>query len=150
MPSPDLGGKGPGVRTDGGGIRRDGEAAPAKLAGRRVLVVEDDWLLASEIARILEAANFVVIGPAPTVALALAHIESGQPLDAALLDINLQGQLSYGVADLLRRRGVRFVFVTGYPETMVPRRFSDIPLYEKPFEPRRVLRGLLADDAEPA
>lgn len=138
------------MRTDGGGIRRDGEAALAGLAGRRVLVVEDDWLSASEIARVLEAENCVVIGPAPTVALALAHVESGAALDAALLDINLQGQLSYEVADLLLARGVRFAFVTGYPKTILPRRFSNVPLYEKPFEPRRVLSGLLADDAEPA
>ncbi len=149
MPSPDLGGKGPGVRTDVGGIGQYGVAL-AGLVGRRVLVVEDDWLLASEVARVLEAANCVVIGPAPTVALALTHIESEPALDAALLDINLQGQLSYEVADLLRARGVRFAFVTGYPKTMLPRRFSDVPLYEKPFEPRRVLSGLLADDAEPA
>ena len=138
------------MRTNGGGIRQDGDAAPAGLVGRRVLVVEDDWLLASEIARVLEAANCVVIGPAPTVALALALVEGDPALDAALLDINLQGQLSYEVADLLLAQGVRFAFVTGYPKTMLPRRFSDVPLYEKPFEPRRVLSGLLADDAEPA
>lgn len=149
MPPPDLGGKGPGVRTDRGGIQ-DEEAALAGLVGRRVLVVEDDWLLASEITRVLEAANCVVIGPAPTVAQALAHVEDAPALDAALLDINLQGQLSYEVADLLLARGVRFAFVTGYPKTMLPRRFSDVPLYEKPFEPRRVLSGLLAGDAEPA
>ncbi|MBA4010973.1 MAG: hypothetical protein C0481_03830 [Phenylobacterium sp.] len=120
------------------------------MAGRRVLVVEDDWLLASEIVRVLEAARCVVIGPAPSVPLALAHVESGQAIDAALLDINLQGQLSYEVADLLLARGVRFAFVTGYPKTMLPRRFGEVPLYEKPFEPRRVLGGLLADDAETA
>ncbi len=150
MPASDFGGKGPGVRTDGGGIGQYGDAAPAGLVGRRVLVVEDDWLLASEIANVLEAANCMVIGPAPTVAMALALVEGDPALDAALLDINLQGQVSYEVADLLRARGVRFAFVTGYPKTMLPRRFSDVPLYEKPFEPGRVLSGLLADDAEPA
>ena len=150
MPRSGLGGKGPDVCTDGGGIWRTRQAALAGLAGRRVLVVEDDWLLASEIVRLLESANCRVIGPAPTVALALAHIEGGQPFDAALLDINLQGELSYEVADVLLARGVRLAFVTGYPKTVLPRRFDGIPLYEKPFEPHRVLSGLLADDAEPA
>ena len=57
---------------------------------------------------------------------------------------------SDGKRHVLLARGVRLAFVTGYPKTVLPRRFDGIPLYEKPFEPHRVLSGLLADDAEPA
>jgi DNA-binding response OmpR family regulator len=85
------------------------------LAGRRVLVVEDEWLIAAEIGRALEAAGAVVLGPALSVGEALALLRDGAPPpDAALLDVNLRGEPVTPVALALAGRGVPFALVTAY------------------------------------
>jgi CheY-like chemotaxis protein len=94
-----------------------GGIAPATggLAGRRVLLVEDELLVAMEMEEALRGLGCEVLGPAATVeeALRLAQVDAGR-IDAAVLDVNLAGRPSFPVADLLAGRGVPVVFATGY------------------------------------
>jgi DNA-binding NarL/FixJ family response regulator len=90
---------------------------PGTLRERRVLLAEDELLVAMELEAMLRDLGCEVIGPAATVdeALHLARAEAG-PLDAAVLDINLAGQASFPVADLLAGRNVPVVFATGHSD----------------------------------
>ncbi len=77
---------------------------PEAAAGKKVLVAEDDYFIAKGLVRHLAQAGAAVVGPVPTVADALAAVEGGG-IDAAVLDINLRGDLVYPVADALLARG---------------------------------------------
>ena len=79
----------------------------------RILVVEDEFLVADHIAATLEELGYAVVGPVATVAEALAIIAS-DPIDGALLDANLNGDSSAPIADMLNARAVPFVVCTGY------------------------------------
>ena len=117
-------------------------AARSTLAGRRLLVVEDDYLIATDLARTFEAAGAEVVGPAATLDDALDLVEDTTHLDGAVLDINLHGEMAYAVADALLARGVPFVFATGYDEGSIPPRFAHATRCEKPVEPERIARAL--------
>src|SRR5438309_716085 len=81
--------------------------------GRRFLVVEDEYVIAADLAVCLQALGIEVAGPAASVAEALTLLESdGDRLDGAVLDINLGNERVYPVADVLRGRGIPFVFTT--------------------------------------
>lgn len=112
-----------------------------KLSGRRVMVVEDEYFLADELARALRAAGAAVLGPAPSVDAALALVGDGAP-DAAVVDVNLGGELAYPVADALLARGVPILFTTGYDRDSLPERLLAVPRLEKPVETKAVLREL--------
>jgi two-component SAPR family response regulator len=85
----------------------------AELSGRRILVVEDEFLLAMELEALLERRGCTVLGPVPSVGQALALLD-GEPPDVALLDVNLKGERATPVAAALIDRGVPFVLITGY------------------------------------
>src|SRR5688500_8003036 len=89
------------------------ELEPDSLRDRRLLVVEDDYAIASDLEEALEAHGAHVIGPAGTVADALELIAAQAEIDGAVLDIDLHGERAYPVADALRGRGVPFIFATG-------------------------------------
>jgi DNA-binding response OmpR family regulator len=116
-------------------------AAGASLAGRRVLVVEDEYLLADDMAQALRKLGAEVVGPVPTTDKALALLDS-EPIDGAVLDINLRGQMAFPVADVLRERGVPFVFATGYDQATVPSAYDGVPRWEKPFNTQDLVRAL--------
>jgi PAS domain S-box-containing protein len=117
--------------------------AGAALAGSRVLVAEDETLLTMVIESALSEAGAELIGPAGTLAEAVS-LARAEPLDAAVLDVNLDGEAVFPVADLLRERGVPFVFATGYAADMaIPARHRDIPRLPKPYRGDR-LRQVLA------
>ena len=98
----------------------------------RILVVEDEYFLADDMRETLSEAGAEVLGPVPSVAEARALVEADARIDAAVLDINLQGEEVFPVADLLRLRGVPFVFATGYDGWAIPERFADTSRLEKP------------------
>ncbi len=102
------------------------------LRGRRVLVVEDEMMIAMLAQDMLEEFECVVVGPAHTVdsALTLAH---GDGIDIALLDVNLSGQPVHQVADALRDKGVPMVFSTGYGEQGLRPQDRGSPVLQKPF-----------------
>jgi len=113
---------------------------------RRVLVVEDEYFLADDMAQALRKLGAEVVGPVPTREAALALVAEKR-VDAAVLDINLKGQTIFPVADALTAQGVPFVFATGYDETAVPPPYRSVPRWEKPFDPdalARALPGLMA------
>jgi DNA-binding NtrC family response regulator len=113
------------------------------LRGRRLLVVEDDYDIASDIARVLEDADAVVVGPAGRVEDALELVESeATRLDAASLDINLHDEKVYPVADALAARGVPFVFMTGYDAHVIPEPYAGVLRLEKPVDRTQLARAL--------
>lgn len=102
------------------------------LRNCRVLVVEDEYLLADELQRELKRAGAVVLGPVPSVDLALNLLAREAVVDGAVLDVNLGGEHVYPVADALTDRAIPFVFVTGYDAQALPPRFAQSPRCEKP------------------
>ncbi|MGK6321853.1 response regulator [Sphingomonas sp. DT-51] len=116
-------------------------AEPA-LRECRVLVVEDEYLLADELTTALEEAGAVVIGPIGDLADAIALIQRGERIDAAILDVNLGGEMIFPAADLLIESGVPIVLTTGYDKSALPSRFSGVPLCEKPFAGRRLVQAV--------
>ncbi len=112
------------------------------VRGRRILVVEDEYVLAQDLRLELEDAGAEVLGPAPSVAEALALLAREAPPDAAILDVNLGGELVFPVAEALRERGVPFMFATGYDRSSLPPAYADVPRCEKPFDVGRCLRAL--------
>ena len=134
------------VPADGAGPSppRTSPAQPAgRIRGRRVLVVEDEPLVAMDLEASLEAAGCEVVGPAPSVARALALIAEAE-LDAAVIDANLGGDPVDAVADALVAHGVPFAFSTGYGREALPARHREKPVLTKPFPPSRLL-AVIAD-----
>ena len=114
-------------------------AQTAPLRARRVMIVEDEALVALVLADQLADMGLSVVGPCSSVAEAKLVADKGD-FEAAILDVNLGGELVYPVADLLSSRGIPFVFVTGYGRESIDRRFASTPVLEKPVE-----RELLED-----
>jgi len=115
------------VETNGAGIGLEHMKKP------RVLLVEDEALVAMMIQETLIDFGFQVVGPVSTASEALAAARNSN-FDAAVLDINLGDGLVYTVAEILGKRGVPFVFVTGYDADSVDPRFSGVPVLQKPIE----------------
>ena len=119
------------------------------LDGRRMLVVEDDYLIASTLVRALEDHGAEVVGPAASVQEALELMAAEARLDAAVLDINLAGDRVYKVADALRARSVPFAFATGYDDWIIPDAYAGVPRMEKPVDTRDVVRVLAGQVGRP-
>ena len=109
------------------------------LAGLTLLVVEDDYLVAKEVASVLQEHGANVLGPVPDAARARALVGPGVP-DCALLDINLKGQMVFDLADELVERGVPLVFTTGYDASFLPVHLRLMPCLRKPIDPRELVR----------
>jgi len=99
----------------------------------RVLLVEDEMLVAWLLEDMLAELGCAVVGPASSVKQALAMIDF-EAIDAAVLDVNLNGQMSYSVADALAARGVPFVFSTGYDKDTLLDRYRTFPVLQKPIQ----------------
>lgn len=116
-------------------------AAGGALQGLRVLVVEDDYFIASEICTALKRAGAAIIGPAPDLETGLATIRR-ELLDCAVLDINLHGQLAFQIAAELRARGIPSIFATGYDDSVIPESLADAVRLEKPIDLAALLRAV--------
>jgi CheY-like chemotaxis protein len=118
--------------------------APSRgtLANRRVLVAEDEYFIARDIARALHALGAEVVGPVPSRDEVEAFLATGERLDAAILDINLNGEMVFPVMEALRTRRIPVVFATGYDQATVPARYQDIPRWQKPFDPQALVQAL--------
>jgi DNA-binding NtrC family response regulator len=101
------------------------------FSNRRVLLVEDEMLVAWLIEDMLADLGCSVIGPASSVNQALAMIDA-EVIDAAVLDLNLNGRMSYPVADALAAHGVPFVISTGYDKDTLPDDYRACPVLQKP------------------
>jgi DNA-binding LytR/AlgR family response regulator len=114
------------------------------LSGHRLLVVEDDYLIAADMVFELEQMGATIVGPVATVAEALRLVNSGaERLDGAILDVNLRDERVYPVADALADLGVRFVFTTGYDAALIAAPYADIGRCEKPVDARQLARLLV-------
>jgi DNA-binding response OmpR family regulator len=104
----------------------------ASLAGKRVLIVEDEPLVAFLIEEYLADAGCEPVGPFDSVAKALKSVRS-ETFDLAILDINLGGEKSYPIADALIQQGTPFLFLSGYGDTGLPPGHSGVKICSKPF-----------------
>ena len=110
----------------------------SELRGRRVLVVEDELLVAMMLEELLRKAGCVVLGPIPRVEMAVPAARE-EAIDIALLDVNLAGERVYPVAEALIERDVPFVFMTGYGREGLAEEYADRPAIAKPFKTAAVL-----------
>jgi PAS domain S-box-containing protein len=106
-------------------------AATTDLRAHRIMVVEDEALIAMVLVDHLQEIGLSAVGPFSRVADALKVEEE---LDAAILDVNLGGESVYPVADMLHARGIPFVFMTGYGSASIDSRFAMVPVLQKPIE----------------
>jgi DNA-binding response OmpR family regulator len=114
------------------------EPADDDLRGRRVLIVEDDMLIAIMIEDMLLDLGCAALGPINTLPGALALATEEASIDLAILDIDLNGVPVFPVADVLQARGVPVVFSTGYGDTELPFRHRDCKVLHKPFRARNL------------
>lgn len=112
-----------------------------ELRGHRIMVVEDDALVALDLETMLLMAGCEVVGPLARLDQALTAALSAE-FDGALLDIHLRGMLVYPVADVLVSRRIPFMFLSGYSYRDLPERFSDRPISTKPYVARTLLLKL--------
>lgn len=129
---------------------KDKAAAESRflMAGNRILVVEDEALVALAVAEAINELGFSVVGPFSNVTSAMPAIEQSDA-DAAILDVNLGGELVYPLAEMLTMRGVPFVFVTGYGAESIDRQFSHVPILQKPIERQMLQRYFGTTDTVP-
>lgn len=113
------------------------------LAGRHLMVVEDEYFLADDLASKFRAEGALIVGPVASVDDALGLLNGDERIDCAVLDINLQGEQVFPIADLLAERAVPFVFTTGYDASAIPERFAAISRCEKPVDAAKVVKALL-------
>src|SRR5215831_14237462 len=124
--------------------RRAWQAAPrlgkrrVSHAGRRVLIVEDEAMIAGLIEVILREVEWSVVGPVATLERALATIER-ERLDAALLDVRINGHDAFAAADVLMRRRIPFIFVSGFTRRQMPPAYQHCAYIAKPFTPDAIL-----------
>ena|SRR5690348_12824964 len=118
------------------------------LRGLRVLVIEDDYLVAQMLVGLLEDAGAQVTGPIGWMDEALTFVaDPTHRFDLAIIDINLHGLKSYPVADALAARSIRFAFASGYDGDAIDEPYRRYPRCEKPYNQTAlvdVLRGLLS------
>jgi two-component sensor histidine kinase len=139
-------------------ISRDSDLQPANLRRRpnrsendasqaaapamsRIMVVEDEALVGLMMMDIVKELGFSACGPFASVAEATAAAKNGD-CEAAVLDVNLNGELVYPVADMLAENGVPFIFVTGYGPDLVDKRFAKVPVVQKPVQMLDLKRAL--------
>jgi DNA-binding response OmpR family regulator len=114
-----------------------------------ILVVEDEFVIAELLCEVLEAEGHGVCLHAPTVAKALEALESGR-WRGALLDIRLNGELVFPVAEALRARGVPFVFSSGDGDIGMPPQFENVPVLQKPWNEQALSEVVRKVFREPA
>jgi len=119
------------------------------FAGKRILVVEDEYFLADETRQKLDHLGAIVVGPAANVEDALRLISS-LDIDGAILDVHLGDEFVFPVAEALEAVDVPFVFATGYDAFIIPAKFSGFALCEKPTELGKIASALFGPSGGPA
>jgi len=119
-----------------------GPTPPGPLAGRRVLVVEDEYFLADDIARALNRLGARIIGPFGDLGDATDIVDRDFAIDAAVVDVNLQSEMVFPLARLLRARNIPFVFTTGYDRNSIDSEFQGERVLGKPLDIAAMAREL--------
>lgn len=99
----------------------------------RVLIVEDEYFLADDLAEALRARGAQVVGPIADLAEALSQVRR-DGFDFAVIDINLRDEKAFPIADELTRQGIPFGFATGYDLDVIPERYRKLRRWEKPYD----------------
>ena len=112
------------------------------LTGKRILIVEDEYFIAADLRRALTREGAEIVGP-------VGNLEAGlnladEPIDAAVLDVNLEETHSYPIADRLKARNVPYMFLTGYDGWSLPSGYQDAACMAKPFAMRAVIPMIAA------
>jgi CheY-like chemotaxis protein len=119
------------------------ETGSGALAGRKVLVVEDETLVAMLLEDMIAELGGAIAGSASRVGRALELLaDSARGIDLAVLDVNLGGEEAFPVAEALADRGVPFAFLTGYGNAGLPEKWRNHPTLQKPFTLEQVARVL--------
>jgi CheY-like chemotaxis protein len=113
------------------------------LVGKRVLIVEDESLVAMLIEGLLEECECIIIGPYGTVEKAL-EVARSETFDLAVLDVNLRGRMVYPVAELLSERHIPFLFLSGYGDEAIPPGHAAWKVCAKPFRGNDLVKMLSA------
>jgi DNA-binding NtrC family response regulator len=115
----------------------------SNLEGAKVLVVEDEYFIATDIVRALDAAGGEAVGPAGSIDQAKSLLQH-QHVDAAILDLNLHGEMAFPLVQELSDRGLPCVIMSGYSPESLPEWVRQVPSLEKPVDYDRVVRSLAA------
>jgi DNA-binding response OmpR family regulator len=113
------------------------------LRGLRILIVEDEYYLADDLAAALKGAGAEVLGPAGTLEDADQAVLAGG-FDCAVVDMNLRGDMAFPIADRLQAASIPFLIATGYNSASLPDRFADVPRVEKPSDTGRIVAAIPA------
>ena len=132
----------------GGSLDVGSLAIPGRRPGPTVLIVEDDYLIAALIERILLSAGYLVSGPIPRLSEAQGAA-SLETVDGAILDVNLNGERVYPVAEILTKRNIPYLLITGYSGHHLPTEFAGRPRINKPFTGEELLVALSNLPLEP-
>lgn len=119
---------------------------PIAVSGNRILVVEDEALVAIAIREALEELGYAVIGPCNRITEAMVALRHNR-VDAAVLDVNLGDASVYPLADMLVAESIPFIFVTGYGTEELDRRFLTVPVLQKPIE-RHALQTIFTQSSK--
>lgn len=112
------------------------------FTGKRVLVVEDEFLVALGLEDNLRSLGCTVVGPIASLSGAMAAA-AHEKVDAAILDVNLAGEAVYPAASILADRGIPFIFCSGYTGSVrMPAEFADAPRVAKPYTSRAIAEAL--------
>jgi DNA-binding response OmpR family regulator len=112
-----------------------------ELNGLSVLVVEDEYFVASDNARALREHGARILGPVPDTQRARELLAGSSP-DVVLLDVNLKGEMVYELAEELQQHGVPLIFATGYDASILPANLRGAPCLQKPFETHELVRAV--------
>jgi DNA-binding response OmpR family regulator len=118
-------------------------SARGAISGLKLLLVEDNFLVAEHMREMLERHGCDVVGPAPRVTRALELVYEADALDGAMLDVNLHGELCFPIARALAARGVPFLFLTGYEAgAIIPAEFEAAPIVAKPVDENGLMAAI--------
>lgn len=117
--------------------------ADGALSGCRILIVEDDFIMARTVAEIVRRAGASIAGPFRTVVHALEHLSEMTAIDGAILDIGLGDEQSYPLAEALQTTGIPFIFLTGMQKSELPQGFGRARHILKPFADGEIVDSLL-------
>lgn len=118
------------------------EYIASRLRGRRVLIVEDDYLLALDMAELVRAQGAEVAGPVPSVAEGLSLLLRDRLPDSAILDVRLGRETVFPLVEGLAMLRIPFLFASAYPDWSLPERYEQVPHCEKPIDQKELLQTL--------
>lgn len=115
--------------------------------GQRILLVEDSPVISMETEDKLRGAGYFVVGPAYDMAAAI-DLAKNEQIDAALVDVNIRGEKSFDVLQILDERDVPFCLMSGYADWSMPKEYEPRPRLQKPFDEKALLEtvALLSED----